>query len=251
MGGDVLERGQNGGQAGGSRADGDSSDVQAVTDTIEDVAFPISMRGYDRGAVDSYVSRVREVVAQLEANRAPEAAVREALEKVGEQTKSVLESAGQSAEQITAAARREAEESSARAKSDAEEMVANAKAEATEIAARSQAEAEETVAKARQEAAEHLQGSRDEVTALRKEAEARLRELHADTESVRQQRSELLDEIRGFAARVEEVARAADTRFPRGETAGAPDAGEGEPKAAEEVDAAAATAADMPTQSGS
>lgn len=238
-GGDVLERGQNGGQAAGSPADGDSSDVQTVTDTIEDVAFPISMRGYDRGAVDSYVSRVREVVARLEASRAPEAAVKEALEKVGEQTKSVLESAGQSAEQITAAARREAEESSARAKSDAEDMVAKAKAEA-----------KETVAKARQEAAEHLQRSRDEVTALRNEAEARLRELHADTESVRQQRGELLDEIRAFAARVEEVARAADARFPHGETAGTADAGEDEPMATEEADAAA-TAADMPTQSGS
>jgi DivIVA domain-containing protein len=209
--GEAVDRGQNGGG-------------QSLSHTLEDVAFPISMRGYDREAVDSYVSRVREVVAQLEANRSPEAAVKDALDRVGEQTKSVLESAGQSAEQITADARREAEEAGARAKSEAEETVARAKAEAGEIAAGSKAEAKETVAKARKEAAEHLQRTQDEVTALREEAEARLTKLSADTESIRQDRGQLLDEIREFAARVEEVARAADERFPQREsteTAGA------------------------------
>ncbi len=96
--GEAVDRGQNG--------------SQTVTNTIEDADFPVSMRGYDREAVDSYVSRVREVLAQLETSRSPEAAVKDALEKVGEQTKSVLESAGQSAEQIRVAARRDAEETS-------------------------------------------------------------------------------------------------------------------------------------------
>src|SRR5512132_4455484 len=132
--GEAVNRGQNG--------------SQTVTNTIEDAEFPISMRGYDREAVDSYVSRVREVVAQLETTRSPEAAVKDALEKVGEQTKIVLESAGQSAEQIRVAARREADETGARAKSEAEETLANAQAEASEIVARSKAEAKETVERA-------------------------------------------------------------------------------------------------------
>ena len=99
-----------------------------------------------------------------------------------------LESAGQSAEQITDAARREAEERSARAKNESEKIVAGAKTKASEIVGRANAEAKETVTKARHEAAEHLQRTRDEVTALREEAEARLGELHADTESVRNDR---------------------------------------------------------------
>ena len=209
---------------------------QTLTSTIEDVAFPVSMRGYDREAVDSYVDRVRELVARLEASRSPEAAVKDALEKVGEKTKSVLESAGESAEQITTAARREAEERSARAKSESEQIVAAAKAEASEIVDRANAEAKETVTKARHEAAEHLQRTRDEVTALRQEAEARLRELDADTKSIRHDRGELLDEIRDFAARVEEVARAAEKRFPQRATEEAQDAPESE--AGEEADAA-------------
>jgi colicin import membrane protein len=177
---------------------------QTLTNTIEDVDFPVSRRGYDREAVDGYVSRVREVVEQLEKTRSPEGAVKDALEKLGEQTKSVLESAGQSAEQIKDDARREAEETSSRAKSEREEIVSKAKAEA-----------KETVGKAQKEAAEHLQRTHDKVTALQEEAEARLRQLEADTENIRQDRGALLDEIREFATRVEEVARAADARFPR------------------------------------
>ena len=177
---------------------------RTVTSTIADVDFPVSRRGYDREAVDGYVSRVRDVVAQLEKTHSPEAAVKDALEKVGEQTKSVLESAGQSAEQIKDAARREADETSSRAKSEASEILTKAKAEA-----------KETVAKARKEAAEHLQSTQDKVTALQAEADARLRELEADTENVRQDRGALLDEIREFATRVEGVAKAADARFPQ------------------------------------
>ena len=187
--GEAVDRGQNG--------------SQIVTNTIQEADFPVSRRGYDREAVDSYVSRVRDVVAQLEKASSADAAVKDALEKVGEQTKSVLESAGQSAEQIRAAASREAEE-----------IVTKAKAKSTEIAARSKAEAKETVGKAQKEAAEHLRRTQDKVTALQEEAEARLRELEADTESIRQDRGALLDEIRTFAARVEDVAKAADARFP-------------------------------------
>lgn len=223
-----MDRGQNGGG-------------QSVTTPIEEATFPVSMRGYDREAVDSYVSRVREVVAQLEASRSPEAAVKDALEKVGEQTKNVLESAGQTAEEITNAARRDAEETSAHAQGEAKEIVARAKAEATEIVDRANAEAGETIAKARNEAADHLQRSRDEVTALRNEAEARLRELSADTESIRKERGELIDDIREFAARVEEVARAADARFPVREEQQVEEEGAPAPAAGPPQDSAAKT----------
>jgi cell division septum initiation protein DivIVA len=200
---------------------------QTHTNTIEDVDFPVSRRGYDREAVDGYVSRVREVVANLEKTRSPEGAVKDALEKVGEQTKSVLESAGQSAEQITDAARREAEETSSRAKSERDEIVSKARAEA-----------KETVGKAKKEAAEHLQRTQDKVTALQEEAEARLRELEADTESIRQDRGALLDEIREFATRVEGVARAADARFPQQRKSEVAGSQEPEPEDAEHADPA-------------
>ena len=46
-----------------------------------------------------------------------------------------------------------------------------------------------------------------------------MRELHADTEAIRQERRALLDDIRGIAARVQEAASGADARFPPREPA--------------------------------
>ncbi len=209
----------SGGPPASPEEGGDSTERRSIPSEIGDVSFPVSVRGYDRGAVDAYVSRVQNLVAELEVTRSPEAAVRQALEQVGEQTKGILERVGETAEQITVAARQKAEESTARAKHEAEDTVDKAKAEAAESIASSKAEAEATVAQARREAAEHLQRVQEEVAALREEAEARMRELRGDTETIQLERSQLLDDIREVATRVEGVASAADARFPPPEAA--------------------------------
>jgi len=132
----------------------DSAERRSVPREIEDVSFPVSVRGYDRGAVDAYVSRVQNVVEELELTRSPAAAVKHALEQVGEQTKGILAQAGETAEEITITARQDAEASSSHAKHEAEEIVSNAEAAAAELLASSKAEAEATVAQAQKQAAE-------------------------------------------------------------------------------------------------
>lgn len=203
------------GAAASSDENGEPTERRGFASEVADVSFPISVRGYDRGAVDSYVSRVQHVVAELETTRTPEAAIKQALARVGEQTKGILERAGETAEQITDAARREADDSTGRAGAEAKEIVATANAEAAEIVGQARAEAEAAIAKARTEAAEHLQRTRDEIARLEAEAEGRRHELHADTEAIRRERDQLLIDIREVATRVEEVAGAADARFPR------------------------------------
>ena len=83
---------------------------------VRDVSFPGSVRGYDRNAVDAYVERVNAVIAELEIASSPKAAVRHALEQVGEQTSAILQRARDAADEITASARQEAEAATARAK---------------------------------------------------------------------------------------------------------------------------------------
>jgi DivIVA domain-containing protein len=75
---------------------------------IRNVSFPGSVRGYDRSAVDAYVTRVNRVIAELQVRSSPRAAVRHALEQVGEQTSGILQRAREAAEEITASARQEA-----------------------------------------------------------------------------------------------------------------------------------------------
>lgn len=200
-----------------------AAELRRVPAEIRDVSFPVSLRGYDREAVDAYVARVNRLIAELDVSGSPEAAVRHALEQVGEQTSGLLQRAGQTAEEITLRARREAEESTARAKAEAGEIVAKAKAEADEILSHSKAEAETIAAQAREEAAERLKRSEDEVAALHEEAEARMRELDADTESIRQQRRALLHDLRGIAAQAAETARNAEARLPPAQPAALPE----------------------------
>ena len=91
---------------------------------VADVDFPVALRGYDRLAVDAYVRRTSQLVAELQATHSPEAAVRRALERVGEEVSDILKRAHDTASQITAQSR-----------SDAEDRVEAARVEAAEITA--------------------------------------------------------------------------------------------------------------------
>src|SRR5579862_9276428 len=89
---------------------------------VADVDFPIVLRGYDRLAVDAYVQRTSQLVAELQATRSPEAAIRRALERVGEQISGILQRAHETAEQITAQSRIEAEDRLEQARAEAREI---------------------------------------------------------------------------------------------------------------------------------
>jgi DivIVA domain-containing protein len=77
---------------------------------VVNAEFSTTLRGYDRMEVDEYVRQTRRLVAELQATRSPEAAVRRALERVGEQISGILQRAHETAEQITAQSRTEAED---------------------------------------------------------------------------------------------------------------------------------------------
>jgi ElaB/YqjD/DUF883 family membrane-anchored ribosome-binding protein len=87
--------------------------------SVIDADFPHALRGYDRLAVDEYVQHTRRLVAELQATRSPEAAVRRALERVGDQITGVLQRAHDTAEQITAQSRSEAEDRLQEARNEA------------------------------------------------------------------------------------------------------------------------------------
>jgi chromosome segregation ATPase len=91
-----------------------------------DVHFPVALRGYDRIAVDAYVRQTTQLVAELQARSSPEAAIRRALERVGEQISGILQRAHDTAEQITAQSRSEAEDRLEEARHEAVRITAAA-----------------------------------------------------------------------------------------------------------------------------
>jgi DivIVA domain-containing protein len=197
---------------------------------IRDVSFPLAVRGYSRLEVDDYVKQVNQLIAELEMRSSPRAAVRHALDRAAQEVSGILERAQESADELTASARREAEESTARASADAakllvdasdeadraraegKETLERARSEAEELLSRTRAEAEEISTQARGEASERLRRSEKELSLRQELAEARMRGLQADTESVWEERREVLEDIQAMAVRLEGLAREAAAR---------------------------------------
>ena len=100
---------------------------------VADVDFPLVLRGYDRDAVDAYVRRTSQLVAELTATRSPEAAVRRALERVGEEVSGILQRAHETAESITAKSRSDAEDRLELARQEAVRITATAEARVKEL----------------------------------------------------------------------------------------------------------------------
>ena len=220
-----------------ARADNDHPEQsEKKAEQVRNVTFPVAVRGYDRKAVEAYVRRVNRVIAEIEVTRSPQAAVRHAVERVGEQTKTILDEARESAEKITSTAQAEADEIVAQAKAKAADLVVatsteadRVRAESEQLVERSKAQAEEIVAKAKANAEERRRESEQELAELRKQAEAKMRELQADTATVWDRRHALLGDIDRMADALHEAAREAVGRFAR------VGAEEGEPAEAEET----------------
>jgi DivIVA protein len=93
---------------------------------VADVDFPLALRGYDRLAVDAYVKKTSQLVAELQATRSPDTAIRRALERVGEEVSGILQRAHETAEGITSQSRSEAEDRLDAARKEAAEITAGA-----------------------------------------------------------------------------------------------------------------------------
>ena len=187
---------------------------------IRNVQFPVSVRGYDRDAVEAYVKRVNRVIAELEISRSPDSAVRHALDRVGKQTIAVLQEARESADKLLAAARDEAEVEKEQAKGEAAKLVVNASDEADRTRAAAEktleeakAQAAKIIADAEAEAARRKQQADDEIAKRREEADARLRDVQADTQAVWQERGALLKETHAMAEKLQQLASGAAGRL--------------------------------------
>ncbi|HEY1522964.1 MAG TPA: DivIVA domain-containing protein [Solirubrobacteraceae bacterium] len=151
---------------------------------VANVDFPVALRGYDRIAVDAYVKRTAQLVAELNAGRSPQAAVRRALERVGEDVSGILQRAHETAEQITAQSRIEGEDRLESARREADQLVTTA---------------------------------RQEADALLSDARGHLTELDAETDRIWAERHRIVEDAHSLASQLLALAEAAVERFPAAE----------------------------------
>ena len=150
---------------------------------LGDPEFPTVRRGgYDPAAVDAYVAHAQRMVTELGAAATnPDAAVRQALDRVGEETSGILRHA-----QETAAA-----------------MISRSEAQAS-----ARVESAERQAQAREDEAEQ------EAERLKAQSEADVRRLDADNDRLWEERQRLIDETRRLSVSLRRVAEEADQLFP-------------------------------------
>jgi DivIVA domain-containing protein len=93
---------------------------------LREPEFPAALRGYDREAVDAYVSLVNRVIADLEAGRSPQAAIKHALDQVSEETRGILQRAHETADGVTSRSQSQAAQRLTRAEEEATAIVSAA-----------------------------------------------------------------------------------------------------------------------------
>jgi DivIVA domain-containing protein len=181
---------------------------------LRDVRFSTAMRGYDRDAVDEYVSRVNRVLAELQITAAPESAIRHALEQVTEETQGLLERAHETADEITRRSRSQADDRLQSAMQEAQELQDASEREARQLRDDAAHEAREVREAAAKEAREVREAGQREARELRETAEARVRELEADARTIMEERARLIGELRELVRRLADFADAAAGRYP-------------------------------------
>lgn len=149
--------------------------------------FPVVLRGYDRMAVEAYVNKITQLVAELYATRSPEGAVRRALERVGGEVSAILQRAHETANQITTDSR---------------------------------SEGEGRLMRAREEADALERSSRQRARELEQEAQRRVQELDAEVDRIWAERDRIVGDVRRLVEELGTLAGAAATRFPAEPSAG-------------------------------
>lgn len=171
-----------------------------------EVKFPVSVRGYERAAVDRYVREVNRVIAELEISSSSESAVRHALAEVSEETREILQRAHETADEIVL-----------RARAKAADAVESAEREADAIRNAAEQDAIEARESAAHEAEELIGGTRREAGELRAAAEGEAAELRMtagrDAEGIRAAANAEADKLlRSTTEKAEQLLKSAETR---------------------------------------
>ncbi len=202
------------------------TDRSRMIKAARETEFPIGLRGYERSAVDRYVTEVTRLIAELELTSSPESVVRRALGEVSEETRGLLERAHQTAEEITARSRVKADDRIKQAEAEAQALreAAHQDADGTREAAQREADATREAARreahdlrssGQQEADRVLSEARREADELLDAAEARARELAQNAETIWRERRRLVDDMRAVGEQIASIGESEAKRFTR------------------------------------
>ena len=161
---------------------------------VRDVQLSTAIRGYDRGEVDRYITRVNQLLAELQITAAPESAIQHALSQVTRETRAMIEDARAEAEDITR-----------RSRARADDRVQEATAEVQRLQEAATAEARETREAAERDAREIREAAEAYSREIRERAEARVRALEAEVQVMLDRRDGAIEQLRELAGSLESL----------------------------------------------
>jgi DivIVA domain-containing protein len=100
----------------------------------DEAPFPLVIRGYDRRSVDEFLDAASARLAELEALQSPSLAVKEALERVADDTGGILKEVHETADGVVTRAREEADRLLSEARQEADRTIASAEARVRQVA---------------------------------------------------------------------------------------------------------------------
>jgi len=188
------------------------------------VEFPVTLRGYERGAVDAYVRRVAERVGGEvgEILKRAHATAEDVTSKSRAEAEERLRSSREESEATLRSARSEAEQTLSSARADSERTLSSARAEAEQTVTSARAEAEEMLSGARATAEELRGRARADVEEILAEGRKRVKELDADADRVWAERRRIVEDVRYLAGQLSALAESASKRFPAEDTGESP-----------------------------
>jgi DivIVA domain-containing protein len=107
---------------------------ESAAELLREADFPLAVRGYDRRAVDDFLTELAGLVDELEGRQLRERVVQRALDEVGEQTAGILQRANETADELSARSRAQAEGRLQRAEREAELLKSEADKYAEQVA---------------------------------------------------------------------------------------------------------------------
>jgi DivIVA domain-containing protein len=145
---------------------------QTSLDRIRNATFPASRRGYDKGEVEKFLSRLADWLETGGGDESRSETVKRELERVGERTGAILAQAEESAQQIRAEAEQEAREA-----------IDGATKQADQSRKEADAYSEQTRTEADTYSEETRKTTEDEAAAARAKAEQEARDTIADAQA--------------------------------------------------------------------
>jgi DivIVA domain-containing protein len=167
---------------------------QRSVDRIRKASFALAVRGYDRNEVDRFLAELADWLEGRTDDDANAEAVREELERIGEQTASILTDAHDAGQTMREEAQREVRQTLVDANLKSEAIGTEAQEHADVV----RAEADDYARKTRADADNYGQQMRDEADAYAKETRA---DADAYAQGVRKEADGVRKEVRGEAER--------------------------------------------------